>query len=228
MDPNPLDDWTRAARAVSEERRETRTNLYRRTGVVASASVDGECTVQLGAVGAAVPAAILGGGSLAVGDVVVVDVWQGEVLVLGQVGGHTETVEEERRERSSNVPVATGGTPSPLVYNVVAWGGSTLWTVVGATVTWNAALLFDVRCGVAWDSNANGRRRVAITHNGVDIGRDQRRAVTPGGTDQQAFTRINAAVNDTTTVTVFQDSGVSLNVLGNPVTFLEIRTVGRL
>lgn len=84
---NPLDDWTRTARAVTEVRGETRTVLHRQIAEVASAPADGTCDIIFASGGEAVEASVLSSAlPLTVGDAVVVDVWQGDLLVLGTVG----------------------------------------------------------------------------------------------------------------------------------------------
>lgn len=89
------------------------------------------------------------------------------------------------------------------------------FTATSSTIILQAAGVYVVTGGGTWAANATGARLASIRHNGNDVngGTWEQPALTGGAqTFMSHCATINAAIGDSVTYAVFQNSGGALNI----------------
>lgn len=84
--------------------------------------------------------------------------------------------------------------------------------------------IYAITAGVEWDNNSTGVRRVLILKNGGEIALSQ--VAGAGFTGQSVSTQVKLSAGDAIQVSVYQNSGGSLNVLGVADTNVAMSWIG--
>jgi hypothetical protein len=110
-------------------------------------------------------------------------------------------------------------TPTILAFDSERWDNAGLHDIVTnnsrLTVPDGEAGLWDIEVAIAFASNSTGNRIVEIIHNGATVIASARNPATGGGlfSSYTISTQYELAVSDYVEVQVFQDSGVSINIV---------------